>query len=289
MIDKKYSFLPTRLICSIEKILGENVILEEIRVRRGRNSYIIANGRNILLNIILNDQEMNQIVKFVTQDSLYAFRDTIINGYILLNDGIRVGIVGRASVENGRLIGIYDINELAIRIPNSIFINIDGIRNLVSNNSILFYSPPGEGKTTLLRSIVTALSNGINAKRVGVIDTRGELSSNNANQSGFVTCLVGYPRKTGIEIAIRTMNSQIIVCDELGSVDDSNAIIEAQCSGVSIIATCHGSTPRDILSHSGIMILHKNRIFDYYVGIKRGNNLDFEYTLTSWEEANALL
>ena len=153
----------------------------------------------------------------------------------------------------------------------------------------MIYSPPGEGKTTLLRELIIKLSQGTNAKRIGVIDTRDELAFGLEDGALLVSILSRYPRALGIEIAVRTMNSQIIVCDEIGDIEEANAIIEAQGAGVPLIASCHGKSTKDILSHLGILKLHRAKIFDYYVGIKRANDQNFIYTVTPWEKANELL
>ena len=148
----------------------------------------------------------------------------------------------------------------------------------------MIYSPPGIGKTTLLRNLVFELSKGYNAKRIAVIDTRGELAYGLEDSELLVSILSLYPRRTGIEIAVRTMNAQIIVCDEIGNLEDSAAIIEAQGAGVPIIASCHGKSIQDILSHNGIRNLHNHHIFEYYIGIERTKNHQFNYNITNWRE-----
>ncbi len=285
----KINFIPLRLKDEITKNVYEKGILEEIRIRKNRNAYIIVSGKNIVLNIIIHDEEMLEIIQKITRNSLYAYRDTIVNGYISFEYGIRIGVIGSANVENNSIIGISDINELAIRIPNNISVNVDDLLDLVRANSVLIYSPPGEGKTTLLRALIRELSVGHLGKRLGVIDTRDELICDFDNKEALVSVLSKYPRENGIEIAIRTMNPQIIMCDEIGDAKDSRAFLEAQGIGVPIIATCHGSSIKEILSHTGIRNLHVNSIFDYYIGIKRGNNMDFIYTVHSWRDANDCL
>ena len=287
--NKIIEILPQRIVKEIEKSIRQNSFLEEIRIRRNRQAYIICGGKNILINIIATDDEILQILKIVSHYSLYAYRDTISNGYISLDNGIRIGIIGKASVENSSIVGVYDISEFAIRLPNSINVDCKEMVALSEQGSILIYAPPGVGKTTLLRSMIKRISQGFMAKRVALIDTRGELSFDLENKEMLVSILSGYPRKKGIEIAVRTMNAQIIFCDEIGDENDASAIIDAQGAGVPIVASCHGSSLKDILSHSGIRNLHNAKIFEYYVGINRDNHCDFNYIINTWSEANGNL
>lgn len=288
MNNKILDFLPSRLLKAISEI-SSGGILEEIRVRKNKKAYIIKDGKNIILNIITTENEMLEILKAVTNNSLYAHRDTIVNGYISTGKGIRIGIIGSASMEKGQIIGVYDISELAIRLPNSIMVNVGEIEQYLNKGSVLIYSPPGEGKTTLLRAIIRRASIGVNAKRVCVVDTRNELFFDIEEAGALVSILRGYPRKNGIEIAVRTMNPQLIVCDEIGDTDDLRAILEIQSAGVPLIATCHGKNINDLFSRIGLRSIHEHKIFDYYIGIKRGDALDFIYSVNSWEDANAIL
>ena len=283
------SFLPDRLRTAISSYVKENLILEEIRIRRDRNAYLVVSGENAVLNVIINSKQMDEITVNLSKHSLYAFRDTVINGYISLENGIRVGIIGSASVDNGKIIGVYNISEIAIRLPNKIRVDISEISSIIRGGSVIIYSPPGVGKTTLLSSIIRELSSGRQAKRVCVIDTRDELAFDLDDKLSLVSILSSYPKKNGIEIAVRSMNAQVIVCDEIGDKDESSAIIDAQGAGVPLIATCHGHTLRDVLSRTALAELHSHRIFDYYVGIKRGKGITYIYNVSTWEEANAHL
>ena len=290
MLDIKVKeILPYRMIKEIEKNLSKGILIEEIRIRSKRQAYLVIDGRNTLINYIATDGEMLAFLKTISHYSLYAYKDTISQGYISLDNGIRIGIIGRAAVENQNIAGVYEISEFAIRLPHSIEVNCDEIVELSEQGSILIYSPPGIGKTTLLRSIIRKISQGYNARRVAVIDTRGELCFDLENSELLVSILSGYPRKKGIEIAVRTMNAQMIVCDEIGDEQDALAITDTQGAGVPIVATCHGSSISDILSHTGIRNLHQAKIFDYYVCIRRDENKNFIYEVNTWGEVNGIL
>lgn len=283
--------LPSRIYDEISKQICCDGILEEIRIRRKRQAYCIISGRNVMLNTRASDGEMEYILKRITNNSLYTHKETIENGYITLENGLRVGLIGRASVEERKIIGIHSINEFSIRIPNRLSINCNEIFKLTdfyrAPRSILFFSPPGVGKTTLLRSIVKSLSKGSKAIRVAVIDTRDELCFDLDEEYLLISLLSGYPRRLGIEIAVRIMNPQLIVCDEIGDESDASAIIDAQGAGVPLIASCHGSSLGDIFSHTGIRSLHSRHIFDYYVGLQRDEGASFKFTVYTREDANA--
>lgn len=284
MNNELRKLLPIRLVLAIEEKLTCVNLLEEIRIRCNRQAYIICGGTNILLNVVISESEMQEILLTISRHSLYAYKDSIARGYISLDLGIRVGIIGRASVEDGKVIGVYDISELAIRIPNkSLNIECDEILDIINSGSTLIFAPPGVGKTTLLRTITKKIGRG---KRVCVVDTRNELGYDLSQKDMLVSVLSSYPRKLGIEIAVRTMNSQAIICDEIGDDKDAAAIIEAQGAGIPIIASCHGSSLKEILSHKGIRDLHIAGIFSHYVKITRGDAQDFRYEIYSWGEAN---
>lgn len=286
MWDKLKEILPIKITDEILKISSQNIRIEEIRIRLNRQAYLITSQGILFLSAKVSVEDIQSILNIITKGSLYAYRDTLVCGYISLDFGIRVGVIGRASIENGEIVGIYDISEFAFRIPNPIEVDCSDIYTYATKYSLLIYSPPGVGKTTLLRALITKLSIGKNAKRLALIDTRNELGIAVTDEKALVSVLSSYPRDIGIEIAIRTMNPQIIICDEIGDMKDASAIIDTQAAGVSIIASCHARSIAELFSHRSIENLHKNGIFDYYIGIERGNNNDFIYSITSRKEGD---
>jgi len=143
----------------------------------------------------------------------------------------------------------------------------------------MIYSPPGEGKTTLLRELAYRLSRGDRPYRTVLIDTRGELYDSANMSGGLLDVYTGYPKAMAIELATRTMNPECLICDEIGSKDEAEAILAAQNTGVPLIASCHAADMHGLLRRPNLRILHDARIFEMYIGIRRtGNKTDFTIT-----------
>ena len=273
------SALPYKLYGEIKHRLYGYGRAEEIRCRIGRRSYITVMGENIELEHITDKRDMERMTEQIFGGSLYAHRETLQEGFVTLEGGIRVGVCGRAVVENGRVTGIYDVTSLNFRLPAQIRTSSGAIEALLrQGNGVLVYSPPGVGKTTLLRSLAARLATGRDAIRVCVVDTRGELSICQGSL-GNSDILLGYPKGIGIEIATRCFSPQLIVCDEIGSETEAEAIESATNCGVPILAAAHGDSIGTLLCRRGMERLHNAAVFSYYVGLRRqGSTLEYKIT-----------
>ena len=286
-------FLPDRVKGEIKGLCGIGRI-EEIRLRSAGAVSLTTDRGNLFLRSVVSPRELNDCLIAMCGFSLYAHSDTISRGYITLDGGIRVGICGRAAIDGGRVLGVYDISALNIRLPIVFRSFGDRICRLLRSSrgsrGVLIYSPPGVGKTTLLRSVAYKMATGYNALRVVIIDTRGEIGIYGDMSEAAIDVLAGYPKGVGIDIAARTMNAQLMVCDEIGDKDEARAIIYAQNCGVPLLASAHGDNISGLLRRTAIMQLHTARVFGYYVKISRGRiGGEYEYEIVTAEEADVLL
>ena len=286
------SALPYKLSDEIRKS-GYIDKLEEIRLRQGRRASVVVAGENIMLSTVLDKSELSSTLTGMCQGSLYAFSETINQGYISLPHGIRVGVCGSASCEGGRIIGVREITSLSIRIPSRIIDAGENICSLLREfdrvRGVLIFAPPGVGKTTLLRSVAKKLSSGDYPLRTVVIDTRGELSFSNEGQGLCIDVLSGYPRREGVEIATRCLNAEVIICDEIGDYEEAMALVASHNCGVPLIASAHAASIDELLTRTGIRLLHDAGIFGAYVGISRKGDNGFFYRVHRREECDAPL
>lgn len=245
---------------------------QEIRLRVGPHSCLCRDGITVPLSCSLTQGELSEILVRLCGGSLYAHKETLRRGYLTLHGGIRVGVCGRVR-ESGGAMGIPEVSSLIIRIPRALTLPTDPVCRLLMHThpgrGALIYAPPGVGKTSLLRSLIVALSAPPYRRQLAIIDTREELAACGTRESCGAEWLFGYPRAVGIEIATRTLAPHLIVCDEIGEMGEAEAICAACNAGVPLLATAHGGQLSALLGRRGLRLLHEHGVFGSYVGLSR--------------------
>lgn len=248
--------------------------VQEIRIRAEKQIILRICNQDIILQYIVSQSEILQIIERLCENSIYAYKNQICEGFITVKGGHRVGITGSCVVENGKIINIKYISSLNFRIArqvldcsNKILNQVIDIQNQTIFNTIIV-APPGRGKTTVLRDTIRRISNGIDeikfrGKTCGIVDERGEIAACfkgvPQNDVGIRTDVIeNISKYKGIHMLIRSMAPEIIACDEIGSREDIEAIQYALYSGVKGIFTMHGRSIEDIKNNKEVYRLVEN-------------------------------
>ncbi len=268
-------------------ILGLNFDnIEEIRLRRGIELSVFADSKAFFVNrygelsenrtngVTVTDRDIKEALELICESSLYAVEECIKNGYITVKNGCRIGISGSAVVKNGQISTIKNISGLNYRLAREIKGSADALYDSIIKEgqvlNTLIISPPGCGKTTVLRDIARKLSQ--NGYKVSIADDRNEISAMHNGFMGydlgsFCDVLEGAEKSEAMTILIRTMSPQVIITDELGNSDDIRVVKRALTSGVSVIATMHGREKKDIEKTAPELC----EMFDCFIILSRRN------------------
>ena len=288
-MEEVLEYLSENIKDEIIKALNKNIQgIEEIRLRTNKPIVIKNEKGNLVLSHIVTIEELLDTFQKICEHSIYSYQKQICEGFITIKGGHRVGLTGSCVIENKKIININYISSLNIRIARQKKDSSNAIlKYVIANNEIantLIASKPGCGKTTILRDLVRKISTGIpeynlSAKTCGVVDERGEIAAMYKgmpqNDIGMLSDVIeNSPKYVGMRMLIRSMSPDIIVCDEIGSDEDIEAINYAMTSGVKGIFTLHASTLEDIYLNNKIKELLEKYIIETIIFLdenKRGN------------------
>lgn len=273
---------------------GREKQVSEIRLRVERPAILMEGNREVFLREDgaytehmeqawhPDRQALQEIVSHLCQYSLYAYEDELRQGYITIEGGHRVGIVGQAVQEGvGAIRTIKYISAINIRVAHQILGAANSVLPYIYKGgcmrNTLIVSPPGCGKTTLLRDMVRQISGGNAygpARTVGVVDERSEIAGcymglpqNDLGPRSDV--LDACPKALGMMMLLRSMSPAVLAVDELGSSEEIQAVRMAASCGVSLVATIHGMDIQDVQGKPGMGALLSEGIFVCVLVLRR--------------------
>ena len=296
-MEEVLQFLPEILREKIKQININNI--EEIRIRTAKPVILKNNTEEKLVDYITSSETVLQILQKICDNSLYSYQNQICEGFITIKKGHRVGITGNAVIKDGKVITLSYISSLNFRIARQILdCSNKALKYILNNNKVwntLIVSPPGLGKTTLLKDIIRKISNGIpemNFKGItcSVVDERGEISATykgiSQNDLGIRTDVIdNIPKALGMKMLIRSMSPKVIIADEIGSKEDIEAIEYAVSSGVNGIFTAHGESLEQIKENPILNQLILRNYIDKILILDNQRNIHLVYDKINQREA----
>ena len=209
-------------------------------------------------------EELEEIINRAAAFSGFYYEKQLKEGFVTYGKGLRLGICtssGTDSFSSGA------VNSVVIRIPcfcKDAFEEEAYKLIKLSEKGLLIAGAPSSGKTTLLRKIAVMLSDAFSGsfKKVAVVDERGELSG--GMPLGFCTDIIGGKSKSSAILhAVRVLAPDFIICDEIGAVEESEAILQGLNSGVSFVASVHAGSVKELIRKKQFGLLFSENVFSY--------------------------
>lgn len=241
--------------------------LQELRIAADRSTAAVKNGRLTDVGITITAKELRAVVEKMCNGSLYAAQETLTRGYITLRGGHRVGVCGSVATKGDCILQMKEVFAVCIRIAREVKGCAAEIMPYLECGDKLYntliVSPPGCGKTTVLRDVARVLGA---RRRVCIADERSEIAARDAHGGAdvgkYTFVMDGIQKHEGIRILVRSMSPEVIITDESGSEKDERAISHSINCGVKIITSAHGYSEKDICDKTALGALVNGGAFE---------------------------
>ncbi|WP_462412161.1 stage III sporulation protein AA [Neobacillus sp. Marseille-QA0830] len=277
------NFLPKTIAEQVKQIPPKQLEeIEEIRIRIHRPIELSIKGTPCFLSYVIQPDDAFHLLNKISHFSIYTLEEELKRGYITVSGGHRIGLAGKVILENGKVKAIRDVSSFNIRIAREKIGTAKAIIPFIFNGSwknTMVIGPPQTGKTTLLRDIARIISTGdrnIPANKVGIVDERSEISGcvNGVPQLTFghrLDVLDACPKAEGMMMMIRSMSPEVLIVDEIGRREDTEAILEAVHAGIKLVMTTHGTSLEELTGRPTLREIISQKIFERYIILNRSS------------------
>lgn len=233
--------------------------VQEIRLRSHRPVAVVCPHKQLFLTqsgsltdlpqgdlYIARRSDLESTFQRACDWSVYARQRELVNGFVTLRGGHRLGVCGTAVTDRQNIVNVRDITSLNLRIARQHRGCAEPIfRAVRRERGVLLCGAPCSGKTTVLRDLARLFS-AVDGEIVSLIDERGELAAMCGgvpqNDVGLCDVFDGYPKAQAMMLALRSMSPGLMLCDEIGGADDARAVRQCLYSGVRLIVTAHAES-----------------------------------------------
>ena len=199
-----FPFLPYSLADEVGSLIERGNIdpseISEIRLREKRQASLSLDRRNFRMKHICTSAEMEKTLSLLCKGSVYAYEHPLKNGFLPLERGVRVAVSTQTRYANGEMLRSPIPQSVVFRVPIHTEGQSEELARLFLNKSgsMLIFSPPAVGKTTILRDLAITLA-GKYSRRGAIIDSREEIDDGLVPTSCLIDTLKGCEKKEGIE------------------------------------------------------------------------------------------
>lgn len=266
-----------------EALLNVNMnLVYELRVRANRPVVINYGGEYTFLGVrgitphigaalIASYSDIENIIYRASEYSVYSVTDRLRQGFLTGAGGERIGLAGAYVYENGNAFTVKEVTSLNIRVPHEVRGCGEQIYRTCFAKGIasaLILSPPGRGKTTILRDL-TRLISAHRLVNVLISDERNEICAANRDFSldtGAFTDVIRYAsKKDALTAAVRAMRPDLIVTDELVGEEEIDSVAGCIRGGVEVLASAHFRDLESMRAAPPFAKALRERLFSYYI------------------------